>query len=70
MKDLTDFIDKVLSLPADIRKELISIAEKNFSSVEFQAYDIYNYIHWRANLPKDHTSSWREIFTEKNPSTK
>ena len=68
MKDLTDFIDKVLSLPKDIRKELISIAEKNFSSVEFEAYDVYNYIHWRVNLPKDHTSSWScLLYTSPSP---
>ena len=62
MRDLSDFIDKVLSLPIEIRRELITIAEKNFSSLQYQAYDIYNYIYWRANLPKEHRSSWRDIF--------
>ena len=62
MRDLTDFIDKFLSLPWDTRRDCISIAERSFGTVEYQAYDVYNYIYWRVNLPMNHTSSWFDLF--------
>ena len=56
--DLNTFIDKVLSLPHDVRRDLISLAEKHYTGLPFGTKDIYNYLYWRCEMvPKDHNAA-------------
>lgn len=60
-----DFVDDVLSVPWDVRKDMFSIAEKHYEGQMFRSEEIYAYIFWRVyEMPVDDFLSWGGLFQE------
>jgi len=62
------FIDDVLSVPFDTRRDLFAIAEKHYEDKGMVTRDeIYSYIFWRVyEIPEDDFLSWAGLFKEYN----
>lgn len=62
-----DFVQDVLSVPWDVRRDLFSIAERYYEDKMVRTEDIYAYIFWRVyDIPVDDFLSWGPLFQEYN----
>lgn len=66
--NINEFIDDVLSVPSDTRRELFAIAEKHYQDKGmFTSLEIYSYIFWRTyEIPEDDFLSWAGLFKDYN----
>lgn len=62
-----NFIDDFLSLPVDLRTDMIKIAERYYEGQVFSTEEIYAYIFWRTyELEVSDFLSWAGVFKEYN----
>ena len=62
MTNLNDFIEQLLGLPWDTRRDLFKIAEKNYEGETYTIEQVYGYIYWRYCLPMNNCMSWHYLF--------